>query len=69
MAVPAIKGIGNSLIYFLDRYGVKGSAFDAEFAWLGGEGTRSPAGEGLYYLDHLTHNVGRGRMVAVGRLL
>lgn len=61
MDVPAIKGIGNSLIYFLDRYGAKGSAFDAEFEWLGAPDPQ-PRGEGLYYLDHLTHNVGRGRM-------
>jgi 4-hydroxyphenylpyruvate dioxygenase len=59
--VPAIKGIGNSLLYFLDVYGEKGSAFDAEFNWLGKRDPR-PIGEGLYYLDHLTHNVGRGRM-------
>ena len=61
MHVPAIKGIGGSLLYFLDRYGAKGSAFEPEFAWLG-ERDPSPAGVGLYYLDHLTHNVGRGRM-------
>lgn len=61
MDVPAVKGIGNSLLYFLDTYGAKGSAFDAEFEWLG-ERDPAPAGEGLYYLDHLTHNVGRGRM-------
>ena len=59
--VPAIKGIGNSLLYFLDVYGEKGSAFDAEFNWLGKRDPK-PVGEGLYYLDHLTHNVGRGRM-------
>jgi 4-hydroxyphenylpyruvate dioxygenase len=59
--VPAIKGIGGSLLYFLDRYGAKGSAFDAEFQWLG-ERDPIPEGEGLFYLDHLTHNVGRGRM-------
>jgi 4-hydroxyphenylpyruvate dioxygenase len=59
--VPAIKGIGNSLLYFVDVYGEKGSAFDAEFDWLGERDPR-PVGEGLYYLDHLTHNVGRGRM-------
>ncbi|MCA3576755.1 MAG: 4-hydroxyphenylpyruvate dioxygenase, partial [Bradyrhizobium sp.] len=29
--VPAIKGIGGSLLYFVDRYGAKGSAYDAEF--------------------------------------
>jgi 4-hydroxyphenylpyruvate dioxygenase len=59
--VPAIKGIGNSLLYFVDRYGAKGSPFDAEFAWTG-EPDPKPPGEGLFYIDHLTHNVGRGRM-------
>jgi 4-hydroxyphenylpyruvate dioxygenase len=59
--VPAIKGIGNSLLYFVDIYGAKGSPFDAEFEWLG-ERDPAPVGEGLYYLDHLTHNVARGRM-------
>ena len=33
--VPAIKGIGGSLLYFVDRYGANGSAYDAEFEWLG----------------------------------
>ncbi len=61
MDVPAIKGIGNSVLYFLDTYGAKGSAFSAEFDWLD-EADPMPAGEGLFYLDHLTHNVGRGRM-------
>ena len=61
MDVPAIKGIGNSLLYFLDRYGAKGSAFDGAFEWLGAPDP-FPKGQGLYYLDHLTHNVGRGRM-------
>jgi 4-hydroxyphenylpyruvate dioxygenase len=61
MDVPAIKGIGGSLLYFLDHYGAKGSAFAAEFAWTGAPDPM-PAGEGLFYLDHLTHNVGRGRM-------
>jgi 4-hydroxyphenylpyruvate dioxygenase len=59
--VPAIKGIGGSLLYFVDRYGAKGSAYDAEFEWLGAVDPR-PSGAGLYYIDHLTHNVHRGRM-------
>ena len=59
--VPAVKGIGGSLLYFLDRYGEKGAAFDPEYAWLG-ERDPKPDGVGLYYLDHLTHNVGHGRM-------
>ena len=61
MNVPAIKGIGGSLIYFLDRYGARGSAFEDEFIWLDDADPR-PEGQGLHYIDHLTHNVGRGRM-------
>jgi 4-hydroxyphenylpyruvate dioxygenase len=59
--VPAIKGIGGSLLYFVDRYSAKGTAYDLEFDWLG---IRNPwiEGAGLFYLDHLTHNVHRGRM-------
>jgi 4-hydroxyphenylpyruvate dioxygenase len=59
--VPAIKGIGGSLLYFVDRYGAKGSAYDLEFDWLDEKNPR-PEGAGLFYLDHLTHNVQRGRM-------
>src|SRR5579871_3501262 len=59
--VPAIKGIGGSLLYFVDRYGAKGSAYDAEFEWLGARDPK-PKGVGFYYLDHLTHNVKRGNM-------
>ena len=59
--VPAIKGIGGSLLYFVDNYGAKGSAYDAEFEWLGERDPR-PEGVGFYYLDHLTHNVYRGNM-------
>jgi 4-hydroxyphenylpyruvate dioxygenase len=59
--VPAIKGIGGSLLYFVDRYGAKGSAYDVEFDWLGERDPR-PSGAGLFYIDHLTHNVHRGRM-------
>ncbi|NKB53409.1 MAG: 4-hydroxyphenylpyruvate dioxygenase [Rhizobiaceae bacterium] len=59
--VPAIVGIGGSLLYFIDRYGETGSAYDAEFDWLG-EADQKPEGIGFYYLDHLTHNVYRGNM-------
>ena len=59
--VPAIKGIGGSLLYLVDRYGATGSVYDDEFDWLGERDPR-PAGSGLYYIDHLTHNVHRGRM-------
>ncbi|AZO06803.1 MULTISPECIES: 4-hydroxyphenylpyruvate dioxygenase [unclassified Mesorhizobium] len=59
--VPAIVGIGGSLLYFIEAYGEKGSAYDAEFEWLG-ERDPKPEGVGFYYLDHLTHNVYRGNM-------
>jgi len=59
--VPAIKGIGGSLLYFIDRYGAKGSAYELEFDWLDAKNPW-PVGAGLFYLDHLTHNVHRGRM-------
>lgn len=59
--VPAIVGIGGSLLYFVEKYGETGSAYDAEFDWLG-ERDPKPEGVGFYYLDHLTHNVYRGNM-------
>ena len=58
---PAIVGIGGSLLYFIDRYGEKGSPYSREFDWLG-EADPRPQGVGFYYLDHLTHNVYRGNM-------
>jgi 4-hydroxyphenylpyruvate dioxygenase len=61
MNFPAINGIGGSLLYFVDRYGETGSTYEAEFDWLGGR-EASPKGAGLFYIDHLTHNVHRGRM-------
>lgn len=59
--IPAIKGIGGSLLYFVDHYGETGSAYDADFRWFGAREPR-PTGAGLFYIDHLTHNVYRGRM-------
>ena len=59
--VPAVIGIGGSLLYFVDTYGAKGSAYDRDFEWLG-EPDPKPKGVGFYYLDHLTHNVQRGNM-------
>jgi 4-hydroxyphenylpyruvate dioxygenase len=61
MDVPCVRGIGGSLLYFVDVFGSKGSAYDGEFVWTD-EHDPHPAGVGLQYLDHLTHNVARGRM-------
>jgi 4-hydroxyphenylpyruvate dioxygenase len=59
--IPAIKGIGDSLIYLVDRYGMRGTIYDVDFIPLA-DVEQHPAGVGLTYVDHLTHNVHRGRM-------
>ena len=58
MDVPAIVGIGGSLIYFIDRYG-DDNPYAAEFDFVA---DAKPKGVGFYYLDHLTHNVHKGNM-------
>jgi 4-hydroxyphenylpyruvate dioxygenase len=55
---PAIVGIGGSLIYFTDAHR-DASPYNAEFDW---HAPAHPEGVGFHYLDHLTHNVHRGRM-------
>ena len=77
--IPAIKGIGDSLIYLVDRWRGKGgrqggigdiSIYDVDFEPIAGDGALSlgPDGDvawtgaGLTTVDHLTHNVHRGRM-------
>ncbi len=59
--IPAIEGVGGALIYLVDRYGDKGSIWDVDFIWTAARDAR-PEGAGLGYIDHLTHNVFRGRM-------
>jgi 4-hydroxyphenylpyruvate dioxygenase len=59
--IPAIEGIGGLQIYLVDRYGAKGSIYDIDFNWLGQRDPK-PDGAGLFYVDHLTHNVYRGRL-------
>ncbi|MGD9657215.1 MAG: 4-hydroxyphenylpyruvate dioxygenase [Methylocystis sp.] len=64
--IPAIEGVGGSLIYFVDRYGDQGSIWDIDFRWTG-ERDPKPFGVGLTEIDHLTHNVRRGRMDALAK--
>jgi len=59
--IPAIKGIGGSYLYLVDKYGDKGSIYDIDFMPLPGV-NQHPKGAGLTYIDHLTHNVYRGQM-------
>jgi len=64
--IPAIKGIGGSLIYLVDRFAApeyKASIYDIDFVPIAGADP-APAGVGLTLVDHLTHNVRRGRMDA-----
>ncbi len=58
--IPAIRGIGGSLIYLIDRYGDH-SIYDVDFVPVDGA-PKVPFGVGLRYVDHLTHNVQSGRM-------
>jgi 4-hydroxyphenylpyruvate dioxygenase len=62
LAIPAIEGIGDSAIYLVDRYGER-SIYDVDFVPVTGAPEQAP-GVGLTYIDHLTHNVERGRMDA-----
>jgi len=59
--IPAIEGIGGSLIYLVDRYGPRGTIYDVDFVPLPGA-EQNPPGVGLAAIDHLTHNVHQGRM-------
>jgi len=65
LRIPAIRGIGNSVIYLLDRYADEGqhslSIYDIDFEYLEGV-NRWPEGAGFKLIDHLTHNVYTGRM-------
>jgi 4-hydroxyphenylpyruvate dioxygenase len=59
LQIPAIEGIGGSLIYLVDRYGER-TIYDVDFVPVKSSGGVSDAG--LTYIDHLTHNVARGNM-------
>ncbi len=58
--IPAIRGIGNSLVYLVDRYGDR-SIYDVDFIPLENVELK-PRGIGLSEIDHLTHNVYYGGM-------
>jgi len=69
--IPGIKGVGDSLIYLVDRWRGKNGAragdignigfFDVDFEPLP-NARLEWRGHGLTHIDHLTHNVHRGRM-------
>lgn len=57
--LPCIQGIGGSLIYLVDRYGIS-SIYDVDFVPTSADADVD--GPGLQLIDHLTHNVARGNM-------
>ncbi|WP_295952128.1 4-hydroxyphenylpyruvate dioxygenase [Rhodoferax sp.] len=59
--LPAIKGIGGAPLYLIDRFEDGKSIYDIDFDFIEGV-DRHPVGHGLQLIDHLTHNVYRGRM-------
>jgi 4-hydroxyphenylpyruvate dioxygenase len=61
LKLPAIRGIGGALLYLIDRYKEGSTIYDIDFEFYEGV-ERRPAGVGLTVIDHLTHNVYRGRM-------
>jgi 4-hydroxyphenylpyruvate dioxygenase len=61
LRLPAIKGIGGAALYLIDRYKEGETIYDIDFEWIEGV-DRHPEGCGFHTLDHLTHNVYRGRM-------
>lgn len=61
LRLPAIKGIGGAPIYLIDRFEDGSAIYDIDFEFLEGV-DRHPQGCGFHTLDHLTHNVYRGRM-------
>ena len=61
LRLPAIKGIGGAPLYLIDRFEDGKSIYDIDFEFIPGT-ERRPRGHGLKLIDHLTHNVYRGRM-------
>jgi 4-hydroxyphenylpyruvate dioxygenase len=61
LRLPAIRGIGGAPLYLIDRYEDGRSIYDIDFEFIDGI-DRHPRGHGFKVVDHLTHNVYRGRM-------
>jgi len=59
--IPAIGGIGGSVIYLVDRYGER-SIYDVDFVPTDPAKGFAHDGAGLAQIDHVTHNVFRGNM-------
>ena len=65
LRLPAIRGIGGAPLYLIDRFEDGKSIYDIDFEFLPGV-DRHPKGHGFRMIDHLTHNVYKGRMAFWG---
>jgi 4-hydroxyphenylpyruvate dioxygenase len=63
--LPAVKGIGGAPLYLIDRFEDGKSIYDIDFEFIEGV-DRHPRGHGFQLIDHLTHNVYKGRMAFWG---
>ncbi len=61
VAAPIIKGIGDCMLYLVDRYADRGSVFEDDYEFFKDQDP-NPVGFGLTFLDHLTHNLHFGNM-------
>ncbi|CDG21594.1 4-hydroxyphenylpyruvate dioxygenase [Xenorhabdus poinarii G6] len=61
LRLPAIRGIGGTILYLIDKSQNKTSIYDIDFQYLD-DIDLHPKGHGFTVVDHLTHNVYRGRM-------
>jgi 4-hydroxyphenylpyruvate dioxygenase len=58
---PVVKGIGDCMLYLVDRYGDAGDVYAGDYEAVAGA-EQHPAGFGLTFIDHLTHNLYFGNM-------
>ncbi|HVK51146.1 MAG TPA: 4-hydroxyphenylpyruvate dioxygenase [Pseudoxanthomonas sp.] len=58
---PVVKGIGDCMLYLVDRYGGAGSIYEGDYLPVQGADQNAP-GFGLTFIDHLTHNLYFGNM-------
>ncbi|MEO5628584.1 MAG: 4-hydroxyphenylpyruvate dioxygenase [Thermomonas sp.] len=57
---PVVKGIGDCMLYLVDKYGDNGSMYGDYLPIEGAD--QHPVGFGLTFIDHLTHNLYFGNM-------
>ncbi|MGV8922926.1 MAG: 4-hydroxyphenylpyruvate dioxygenase [Thermomonas sp.] len=57
---PVVKGIGDCMLYLVDKYGGNGDLYEDYLPIEGAD--QNPVGFGLTFIDHLTHNLYFGNM-------